>query len=343
MASWTKAQLALRNAHISRFYTPYFGHLVPGTPQYNELARSGLVWDKIYKLRDLAPWKAAEHKLSPQLKEIDLIRQDRNLRMRTKFPQLAQDSFPTLGLNYADFASKSCEVEHNHLTDSDASNMQQLLPTIPLDGSPILAALRMKLPSAESLAASLQIPSSRCQDILELWNQLIALQAVLSPKHFGRVETNQSLLEDVKILSQLLLRDTTLDKAGLSSGKYRSAPIQVKSDLYAIFPYPAEVPANMQFWSEWSTKCNDDQLVHPLLKAIWMMLYFVSVHPFQDGNGRLSRTIMAARMARNGFAPVICSPELERAEYIAMIQAAHVGNPEALCKEVVYSELARLL
>lgn len=72
------------------------------------------------------------------------------------------------------------------------------------------------------------------------------------------------------------------------------------------------------------------------------MVYVVSIHPFQDGNGRLSRTIMAYRMARNGLIAVICGPRLQREGCIAMIQAANKGMPDALCEEVIKAQIELL-
>lgn len=185
MTPWTKAQIALRNAHISRFYAPYFGHLTSGSPEYIQLARSGFVWDKIHNLRNIAPWRAAESKLSSQLKDIDLIRKDVDLRRSIACPQLAQDTTPASSFNFADFASKSCEIEHNHLTADDAAKMHRLLPEIPHHSSPLQTALGIVLPSPESLAKSLRICPSRSQELLELRNQLIALKAILSLPFFG--------------------------------------------------------------------------------------------------------------------------------------------------------------
>jgi hypothetical protein len=344
MAGWSKAQLSLRNAHIKKFYGPFFDHLTPGTTEYSNLAKTGLVWDRIYQLRNIKPWKAAEQSLSRQLTEVETLRKTLNLGSWDKIcPQLAQESTITSGWSFANFVSKSCEIEHNTLTTSDAIELSRKLPEIPcLSSNPILSAIEMELPSAENLALSLGHPPARTQEVLELRNHIFALKAALSEEYLRREETPESLLEDVRNLSRLLLRDTGLAKAGHASGQYRQWPIRVTSSLYTIFPYAEEVPANMVRWSEWTTAFRDDQLVHPLIKAVWMILYYLSVHPFYDGNGRLSRTLMAARMAKNGFFPVICSPDLKRDKYIGMVQAARDGQPEALCKEVICAEICKL-
>jgi Fic family protein len=333
MAPWTKAQLALRNAHLKTFYGPYFGHLTARTPEYIELGKSGLVWDRIYKLRNITPWKTAERTLTRRLQEIDTLRETLKQGVGNR----------TSDRSFANFVSKSCEIEHNSLSVSDALRLSHLLTEGSIFSSnPILSTVEMELPSAENLALSLGHPPARTQEVLELRNHIFALKAALSDECLRREETPESLLEDVRNLSRILLRDTALAKTGHASGQYRQWPIRVTSSLYTIFPYAEEVPANMVRWSEWTTTFHDDQLVHPLIKAVWMTLYYLSVHPFYDGNGRLSRTLMAVRMAKNGFVPAVCSPGLKRDEYIAMVQAAHDGQPEALCREVVCAATCEL-
>jgi hypothetical protein len=344
MAPWTKAQLVLRNAHLKTFYGPYFDHLAAGTPEYVELGKTGLVWDRIYKLRNITPWKTAERTLARQLQEVDTLRETLKRGVGNRIcPQTVSANTALSDWSLASFVSKSCEIEHNSLSVSDAMRLSHILPEInPFSSNPISSTVEMKLPLAEDLRVSLGLLPTRTQEVLELRNHIVALQAALSNQSLRRKETAETLIEDVRNLSRILLRDTALAKAGCASGQYRDWPIRVTSNLYMIFPYPQEVPANMVRWSEWTTSLSDHQLVHPLLKSIWMTLYYLSVHPFYDGNGRLSRTLMAARMAKNGFVPVVCSPGLKRGQYIAMIEAAHMGQPEALCKEVIFTETWKL-
>jgi Fic family protein len=333
MAPWTKAQLALRNAHLKTFYGPYFGHLTAGTPEYVEPGKTGLVWDRIYKLRNITPWKTAERTLTRQLQEIDTLRETLKREVGNR---ISDQSF-------ASFVSKSCEIGQNSLSVSDTLRLSHLLPEgSSFSSNLILSTVEMELPSAEDLRVSLGLLPTRTQEVLELRNHIVALRAALNNNSLRRKETAEILIEDVQNLSQILLRNTTLAKAGHASGQYRQWPIRVTSGLYTIFPYAEDVPANMIRRSEWTTAFHDDQLVHPLIKAVWMTLYYLSVHPFSDGNRRLSRTLMAARMARNGYVPAVCSPGLKRDQYIAMVQAAHDGQPEALCREVICAATCEL-
>ena len=46
---------------------------------------------------------------------------------------------------------------------------------------------------------------------------------------------------------------------------------------------------------------NNDTITHPLVKSIAFSYEFVSIHPFQDGNGRLSRLLTILLLLKNGY------------------------------------------
>lgn len=61
------------------------------------------------------------------------------------------------------------------------------------------------------------------------------------------------------------------------------------------------------------------------VEAAWLHHEFVRVHPFQDGNGRMSRLLMAYVFVRNGEFPPIITTE-GKPDYIAMLEIADEGN-----------------
>ena len=63
----------------------------------------------------------------------------------------------------------------------------------------------------------------------------------------------------------------------------------------------------------------------PELEAAWLHHEFVRIHPFQDGNGRISRLLMAYAYAKAGeFPPVI--PAQGKMAYIDSLEAADAGD-----------------
>ena len=63
----------------------------------------------------------------------------------------------------------------------------------------------------------------------------------------------------------------------------------------------------------------------PELEAAWLHHEFVRIHPFQDGNGRMSRMLMAIPYVKAGeFPPVILAQE--KPDYIDSLEAADAGR-----------------
>lgn len=94
-------------------------------------------------------------------------------------------------------------------------------------------------------------------------------------------------------------------------------------------PPSGAVPTMMNEFMEW---INDDQVgIDAILKAAIAHLWFVAVHPFDDGNGRLSRTITDMLMTRADGMPhrfysmskSICQ---NRKGYYAALEATTVGD-----------------
>ena len=69
----------------------------------------------------------------------------------------------------------------------------------------------------------------------------------------------------------------------------------------------------------------------PELEAAWLHHEFVRIHPFQDGNGRISRLLMAYAYAKAGeFPPVI--PAQGKPGYITALEQADGGDFPALVR-----------
>ncbi len=61
-------------------------------------------------------------------------------------------------------------------------------------------------------------------------------------------------------------------------------------------------PKEMQELVEWTQQANDTQKYHPLFIIANFIVQFLQIHPFQDGNGRLSRILTNLLMLQAGYA-----------------------------------------
>lgn len=65
---------------------------------------------------------------------------------------------------------------------------------------------------------------------------------------------------------------------------------------------PFETPQLMETLLSWHAKEEADPTLHPLLRIAIFNVAFLAVHPFQDGNGRLSRVLTNLMLLRTGYA-----------------------------------------
>lgn len=64
---------------------------------------------------------------------------------------------------------------------------------------------------------------------------------------------------------------------------------------------PFDTPLKMQELMLWTQSQFDEKILHPLLIIGFYIVVFLSIHPFQDGNGRLSRVLTSLLLLKSGY------------------------------------------
>jgi Fic family protein len=67
---------------------------------------------------------------------------------------------------------------------------------------------------------------------------------------------------------------------------------------------PFDTPRLMKDLVQWAADALRDGKVHPLIVIAIFIVSFLAIHPFQDGNGRLSRVLTTLLLLRAGYAYV---------------------------------------
>lgn len=67
---------------------------------------------------------------------------------------------------------------------------------------------------------------------------------------------------------------------------------------------PFDTPRLMRELVEWLNSEIDTERLHPLIIVAIFVVVFLEIHPFQDGNGRLSRVLTTLLLLRTGYAYV---------------------------------------
>lgn len=99
-----------------------------------------------------------------------------------------------------------------------------------------------------------------------------------------------------------------------------------KERVHYEAPISSNVPLEMDRFLQWF---NGDKPTNQLLKAAIAHLWFVAVHPFDDGNGRLTRTLTDMLIARgSGMQCYSVSAEIlkSRKEYYSILEQTTCGD-----------------
>jgi Fic family protein len=114
----------------------------------------------------------------------------------------------------------------------------------------------------------------------------------------------------------------------------KSGPMQVVSGPVGRERVHYEAPAaplvdrEMRAFLAWF---NDRDSVDPVLRAALAHLWFVTIHPFDDGNGRIARAIADMALARSEQSPqrfysMSAQTRIERKAYYDILEATQKGN-----------------
>lgn len=114
----------------------------------------------------------------------------------------------------------------------------------------------------------------------------------------------------------------------------KAGPMQVVSGpfgrerVHFEAPFADRLDEEINRFTAWF---NQDQPLDPVLKAGLAHLWFVTIHPFEDGNGRIARAIADMSLARadktkNRFYSMSSQIEAERRNYYEQLEAQQRGT-----------------
>ena len=114
----------------------------------------------------------------------------------------------------------------------------------------------------------------------------------------------------VKQLHQILLKHS--DKDTWHRGQYKTNTNSVAAfnehgeQIGIVFQTasPFDTPHLMTELVSWVNAQRESKLLHPLLIAAIFVVVFLEIHPFQDGNGRISRALTTLMLLQAGYAYV---------------------------------------
>lgn len=183
-----------------------------------------------------------------------------------------------------------------------------------------LSALR-RVATIESIGSSTRIEGSKLSD-----SEVEKLLSNLSVHSFasrdeqevaGYAETMEQVFQSweyipltenhVRQLHRDLLRHS--DKDERHRGTYKTSPNNVVAfdadgkQIGVVFETatPFDTPQLMSELLEWTNAALETKRLHPLFVIGIFTVTFLAIHPFQDGNGRLSRILTTLLLLRSGY------------------------------------------
>ena len=168
-----------------------------------------------------------------------------------------------------------------------------------------------------------------------LQDQETALEMLYAHAEEGRPLTAAAIREWHQLLTRHQETAPGIDLYGrrvevpLRRGAWKIRPNNPRRDDGFVHEYcpPEQVESEIDRFLEFHRGHAELDLA-PELEAAWLHHEFVRIHPFQDGNGRVSRLLMALPFVKAGeFPPIIHL--YERIIYFAVLEEADGGRIEA--------------
>lgn len=186
-----------------------------------------------------------------------------------------------------------------------------------------LEALR-RVATVESVASSTRIEGAKLsdRDVEKLLQNLERQQFTTRDEQevAGYADTMQLIYEShgsisltenhIQQLHATLLKYSNKDERHRGAYKNLSNNVaafdQDGNEIGIIFETstPFDTPQHMQQLIEWTNQEFNHKTLHPLLIIAVFVVRFLAIHPFQDGNGRLSRILTTLLLLRNGYSYV---------------------------------------
>ena len=157
----------------------------------------------------------------------------------------------------------------------------------------------------ERLLSKLQIKSFATRDEQEVAGYAETMDLVFSSWQDLPLSENH-----IKQLHQVLLQFS--EKDAWHRGNYKTNPNSVAAfdeegtQIGIVFQTatPFDTPRYMTELTAWVQQERERGLLHPLLVIALYVVVLLEIHPFQDGNGRLSRVLTTLLLLQAGYAHV---------------------------------------
>lgn len=174
-----------------------------------------------------------------------------------------------------------------------------------IGSSPRIEGSKLSDREVEQLLSNLEIKSFATRDEQEVAGYAELMDLVFSS--WQDIPFNEN---HIKQLHQILLRYSEKDTWHRSNYKTNSNSVaafdETGAQIGIVFQTasPFDTPRLMTELVAWVNQERETAWLHPLLIIVLCVVVFLEIHPFQDGNGRLSRVLTTLLLLQAGYAYV---------------------------------------
>jgi len=143
-------------------------------------------------------------------------------------------------------------------------------------------------------------------------------------EYFIRTLHQTLLREDYTVYRQL--PDGTNTSYIVHAGQYKTRPNSVITPTGERFEYasPEETPALMTDLLQWYNQAEKEGAMSPIELASLFHYRYIRIHPFEDGNGRISRLIVNYILYRHGY-PMIVVKSSDKNNYLTVLNRCDIA------------------
>ncbi len=156
------------------------------------------------------------------------------------------------------------------------------------------------------------------------------IDAIETKKHYELFMRLITSMKKPKLTKKMVLQwhKDIFDQTKIGeAGSIRSYRVGVITNEKIEFASVAEIPKKLTEFFRWLNKHNDDKQKNIVEFACMAHYKFVSIHPFGDGNGRISRLIMNHILLRNNF-PLMLIKNTDKRGYFKSLERSQLNHDE---------------
>ena len=196
----------------------------------------------------------------------------------------------------------------SQLTPEKLNTLKKVATIESIGSSTRIEGAKLSDKEVETLLSRIKKRSFQSRD-----EQEVAGYAYVCDEIFSSYEAIPFTENVIKQLHSWLLKYSKKDDR--HRGEYKKFPNHVEAfdsngkSIGVVFETstPFKTPREMEELVNWAKKSLEEKSLHSLLVIGVFIVVFLSIHPFQDGNGRLSRVLTTLLLLKHGYAYVMYS------------------------------------